>query len=50
MRPDPLQPPLFKSGVTVVNIHSGQPEQQKVIEFYGENVLPHVKSLSGAAA
>jgi hypothetical protein len=26
---------LFDSGVTIVNIHSGQPDQQKVIEFYG---------------
>jgi TAT-translocated FGD2 family F420-dependent dehydrogenase len=41
---------LFKSGVTIVNIHSGQPEQGEVIEFYGKNVLPHVRSRSGAAA
>lgn len=35
---------LFDSGVTIVNIHSGQPDQQKVIEFYGREVLPRVRS------
>ena len=35
---------LFDSGVTIVNIHSGQPHQQKVIEFYGKEVLPRVRS------
>jgi TAT-translocated FGD2 family F420-dependent dehydrogenase len=35
---------LFDSGVTIVNIHSGQADQQKVIEFYGREVLPRVKS------
>jgi TAT-translocated FGD2 family F420-dependent dehydrogenase len=34
---------LFDSGVTIVNIHSGQPDQSKVLEFFGKNVLPHVK-------
>jgi F420-dependent hydroxymycolic acid dehydrogenase len=34
---------LFDSGVTIVNIHSGQPDQQKVIEFYGREVLPRVR-------
>ncbi len=34
---------LFDSGVSIVNIHSGQPDQQKVIEFYGKEVLPRVK-------
>lgn len=33
---------LFESGVTVVNIHSGQPDQMHVIEFYGEHVLPRL--------
>lgn len=33
---------LFESGATIVNVHSGQPEQKQVIEFYGYNVLPHV--------
>jgi hypothetical protein len=36
---------LFNSGVTIVNIHSGQPNQQKVIDFYGREVLPKVKKL-----
>ena len=26
---------LFDSGVTIVNVHSGQPDQKKVIDFYG---------------
>jgi F420-dependent hydroxymycolic acid dehydrogenase len=35
---------LFDSGATIVNIHSGQADQQKVIEFYGREVLPRVRS------
>jgi len=31
---------LFDSGASIVNIHSGQPDQRKVIEFYGSHVLP----------
>lgn len=31
---------LFDSGATIVNIHSGQADQQKIIEFYGNWVLP----------
>jgi TAT-translocated FGD2 family F420-dependent dehydrogenase len=31
---------LFDSGVSIVNIHSGQPDQAKVIEFYASKVLP----------
>ena len=31
---------LFESGVTIVNVHSGQPDQKKVIEFYASSVLP----------
>ena len=31
---------LFDSGATIVNIHSGQPDQKKVIEFYASSVLP----------
>ena len=31
---------LFDSGATIVNIHSGQPDQKKVIDFYGRSVLP----------
>jgi F420-dependent hydroxymycolic acid dehydrogenase len=33
---------LFHDGVTIVNIHSGQSDQRRVIEFYGEEVLPRV--------
>lgn len=35
---------LFANGATIVNIHSGQPDQQKVVEFYGASVLPHFKN------
>jgi TAT-translocated FGD2 family F420-dependent dehydrogenase len=31
---------LFDSGATIVNVHSGQPDQRKVIEFYASHVLP----------
>ena len=41
---------LFDSGVTIVNIHSGQADQQKVIEFYGREVLPRIKSRTASAA
>lgn len=34
---------LFESGVSIVNIHSGQPNQRRVIEFYGKEVLPKLK-------
>lgn len=34
---------LFDSGVTIVNVHSGQPDQARVIDFYGEHVLPAVR-------
>jgi TAT-translocated FGD2 family F420-dependent dehydrogenase len=33
---------LFDSGVTIVNVHSGQQDQQKVIDFYGKEVLPRL--------
>jgi F420-dependent hydroxymycolic acid dehydrogenase len=33
---------LFRSGATIVNVHSGQSDQKRVIEFYGKNVLPRV--------
>jgi F420-dependent hydroxymycolic acid dehydrogenase len=32
---------LFDSGATIVNVHSGQLDQRKVIDFYGRSVLPH---------
>ncbi len=31
---------LFDSGVSIVNVHSGQPDQSHVIAFYAEHVLP----------
>jgi coenzyme F420-dependent glucose-6-phosphate dehydrogenase len=31
---------LQESGVSIVNIHSGQADQQRVIEFYATHVLP----------
>ncbi len=34
---------LFQSGASIVNIHSGQADQRKVIEFYGKEVLPRLK-------
>lgn len=34
---------LFDSGATIVNIHSGQPDQRKVIEFYASSVLPKLR-------
>lgn len=37
---------LFDSGVTIVNIHSGQPDQKKVIDFYASVVLPKLSNRS----
>jgi hypothetical protein len=37
---------LFESGATVVNIHSGQADQKKVIDFYARAVLPKFASRS----
>ena len=34
---------LFASGVSIVNVHSGQPDQARVVDFYGEKVLPAFK-------
>jgi len=39
---------LFDSGVTIVNIHSGQPDQRKVIDFYGKEVLPRIRGQAAA--
>ncbi len=39
---------LFDSGATIVNIHSGQPDQRKVIAFYGEHVLPNLRARTQA--
>jgi F420-dependent hydroxymycolic acid dehydrogenase len=33
---------LFNGGATIVNVHSGQSNQARVIEFYGTHVLPRV--------
>jgi TAT-translocated FGD2 family F420-dependent dehydrogenase len=33
---------LFKEGATIVNVHSGQNDQKRVIEFYGNHVLPRI--------
>jgi hypothetical protein len=34
---------LFNDGVTHVSVHSGQPHQLQVINFYGQQVLPRVR-------
>jgi len=34
---------LLDAGVTIINVHSGQPDQRRVIEFYAREVLPHVR-------
>lgn len=39
---------LFESGATEVHIHSGQPDQKRVIDFYGREVLPRVRKLAAA--
>ena len=41
---------LKKGGATGVPIHSGQRDQRKVIEFYGKEVLPRLRSPSEKAA
>jgi TAT-translocated FGD2 family F420-dependent dehydrogenase len=33
---------LFDSGVSIVNVHAGQMDQRKVIDFYARHVLPKV--------
>ncbi|HLY05671.1 MAG TPA: TIGR03557 family F420-dependent LLM class oxidoreductase [Rhizomicrobium sp.] len=35
---------LFESGATIVNIHSGQQDQKRVIDFYGASVLPKLST------
>lgn len=34
---------LFESGVTICNIHTGQEDQEKVIQFYGKEVIPKLR-------
>jgi TAT-translocated FGD2 family F420-dependent dehydrogenase len=41
---------LFDSGVTIVNIHSGQRDQQQVIEFYGREVIPRARDQAASSS
>jgi F420-dependent hydroxymycolic acid dehydrogenase len=34
---------LFNAGVTQVYVHSGQQDQMRVINFYGQQVLPRLR-------
>ncbi len=34
---------LFDSGASIVNVHAGQPDQMRVIDFYATHVLPKVR-------
>jgi TAT-translocated FGD2 family F420-dependent dehydrogenase len=36
---------LFDGGATEVHIHSGQPDQKRVIDFYGKQVIPRLKKI-----
>jgi TAT-translocated FGD2 family F420-dependent dehydrogenase len=40
---------LFESGATEVHIHAGQPDQKRVIEFYGKEVIPRLRKTRAAA-
>jgi F420-dependent hydroxymycolic acid dehydrogenase len=37
---------LFDSGATIVDVHSGQADQYRVIDFYGRSVLPQFAQAS----
>lgn len=39
---------LFDSGATMINIHTGQHDQHRVIEFYGQQVLPKLQRVAAA--
>lgn len=39
---------LFESGATIVNIHSGQDDLDRVIQFYGREVLAKVRQKAAA--
>jgi hypothetical protein len=39
---------LFQSGATMINIHTGQHDQRRVIEFYGQQVLPKLQRAAAA--
>jgi len=41
---------LYESGATGVHIHSGQRDQEKVIAFYGTEVLPRLRKTSSRKA
>jgi len=41
---------LFESGATGVHIHSGQQDQNQVIDFYGKEVLPRLRKVISAKA
>lgn len=41
---------LFESGATGVHIHSGQPDQRAVIDFYGREVLPRLRKMASQKA
>ena len=38
---------LFDSGIKLVNIHAGQMDQQRAIDFYGAKVLPALRHPKG---
>jgi hypothetical protein len=40
---------LFNSGATEIHIHSGQPDQKRVVDFYGKEVLPEMQKVADAA-
>jgi TAT-translocated FGD2 family F420-dependent dehydrogenase len=40
---------LMDGGATIVNVHSGQPDQRRVIDFYGKEVVPRVRKVRPAA-
>lgn len=42
-------PELFNSGATEIHIHSGQPDQKRVVDFYGKEVLPEMQKVADAA-
>jgi len=35
---------LLRSGASIVNVHAGQPDQRRVMDFYAANVLPAVRA------
>jgi len=41
---------LFDSGATGVHIHTGQPDQRRVIDFYGKQVIPRLKKMMAGKA